>query len=67
VSACNELQLKCRMSWIVGDLSFSGRGMIWITYPENRPFWNFSYRVVRFNEYCAVIGGPDCMSTYVKR
>ncbi|MFY9587234.1 MAG: hypothetical protein WAT66_07260 [Actinomycetota bacterium] len=60
-------RVKCRMSWYVGDLVFWGRGMIWITYPQHKPYWNFSYRIVRFNEYCAVVGGADCTKVYVKR
>lgn len=60
-------RLKCRMSWFVGDLAYGGRGMIWITYPRHKPYWNFSYRIVRFNEYCAVVGGADCTKTFVKR
>lgn len=69
---CNKrispTRVRCRMSWIVGDVSFSGKGMIWITFPEHRPFWNYSYRIVRFNEYCAaVIEAPDCTKTYVVR
>lgn len=61
-------RVRCKMSWIVGDLSFSGRGSIWVTYPEGRNFWNFSYRIVRLNEYCAaVIEGDDCTKTIVAR
>ena len=69
---CNKrisaIRVRCRMSWFVGDLSFSGKGTIWITFPEHRPFWNYSFRIVRFNEYCAaVIEAPDCTKTYVVR
>jgi hypothetical protein len=61
-------RVKCTMSWFVGDLSFSGRGSIWITYPEGRNAGNFSYRVVRFNEYCAaVVEGDNCTKTIVVR
>jgi hypothetical protein len=71
VVKCNkrisDIRVRCRMSWFLGDLSYSGRGTIWITFPEGRPFWNYSYRVVRFNEYCAVLEGPDCTKTYVVR
>jgi hypothetical protein len=70
--SCNKRlapdRLKCRMSWIVGDLSFSGHGSIWITYPEGKNVWNFAYRIVRLNEYCAaVIEGDDCTKTVVAR
>jgi len=68
---CNKrispIRVRCRMSWFVGDLSFSGKGTIWITFPEHRPFWNYSFRIVRFNEYCAAIEAPDCTKTYVVR
>lgn len=61
-------RVKCRMSWFVGDLSFSGYGSIWMTYSGGRDVWNFSYRVIRFNEYCAaVIEGDDCTKTIVAR
>jgi hypothetical protein len=60
-------RVKCRMSWFVGDLVYWGRGVIWVTYPRHEPYWNFSYRITRFNEYCAVVGGDNCTKTYVKR
>jgi hypothetical protein len=53
---------RCRMSWIVGDLSYSGRGRIRLSVSQQRGVrWHFSYKVLRFNEYCAaVIEGDDC-------
>lgn len=53
---------RCLMSWIVGDLSYSGRGRIRLSVSQRRGVrWHFSYRVLRFNEYCAaVIEGDDC-------
>jgi hypothetical protein len=63
----SDIRVRCRMSWFVGDLSYSGKGTIWITFPGGRPFWNYSYRIERFNEYCAVLEAPDCTKTYVVR
>jgi hypothetical protein len=61
---CNKrvsrIRLRCKISWIVGDLSMHGSGMIWITFQGGEPHWNYAYRVVRFNEYCAATGGSDC-------
>ena len=65
---CNKrlsrTRLRCRMSWVVGDLSFSGRGMIWVT---RSTYWNYAYRVARLNEYCVVTGGDGCTKRYVAR
>lgn len=50
-------RVRCRISWVIGDISFKGRGAIWITYNRRGvAFWNFSYRVVRLDEYCASVG-----------
>ena len=40
--------------------------------PETRgpdaAFWNYSYKVTRFNEYCAIVlEGEDCTKKYVVR
>jgi hypothetical protein len=55
-------RVRCKMSWIVGDLYYEGRGQIWITYQSDPPAWNFSYRVKSRNAYCeSVDGSPeDC-------
>lgn len=70
--SCNkrisDIRLKCKMSWFVGDLSFWGKGTIWLTLPEHRPYWNYSYRITRLNEYCAIVEeGNDCTRTFTVR
>ena len=52
-------RLRCTMSWIEGDIGFVGRGMIWVTYQHHVESWNYSYRVVRVNEYCAIVEERD--------
>ena len=62
----SDIRLKCKMSWIVGDSVFWGRGTIWLTFPEHRPFWNYSYRIKQLDEYCAIVEERDnCTRTYV--
>lgn len=64
----NDIRLKCKMQWVVGDLSFWGHGTIWLTFPGHQPFWNFSYRIIRLNEYCAaVVEGDDCTRVFVAK
>lgn len=57
---------RCIMSWVAGDLAFSGRGLIRLSVSRGRGVrWHFSYRVLRFNEYCAaVIEGDDCTRVF---
>ena len=69
---CNQRlasdRLKCDMGWALGDWIFYGSGSIWITYEEGQPHWNFSYRVVRKNEYCASVAhGSHCPKTFIVR
>jgi hypothetical protein len=61
-------RLKCGMDWALGDWFFYGSGTIWITYNRGQPIWNFSYRVVRKNEYCASVQhGAHCSRVFRKR
>lgn len=61
-------RLKCGMDWGLGDWFFYGAGMIWITYSRGEPIWNFSYRVVREDEYCAaVLHDSHCSRVFIKR
>jgi hypothetical protein len=57
---------RCTMSWVAGDLVFWGRGRIRLSVSQRRGVrWHFSYRVLRFNEYCAaVIEGDDCTRVF---
>lgn len=64
----SDIHLKCRMSWIVGDSLYWGKGTIWLTFPEHRPLWNYSYRMTRLNEYCAIVEERDhCTRVFVVR
>jgi hypothetical protein len=58
---------RCSMSWVIGDMGFFGKGQIWITYPEHRPFWNYAFKVAMLNEYCVAMGGDDCLHWRVVR
>lgn len=46
------------MSWTEGDFSFVGGGMIWLIYLDHRETWNYSYRILRVDESCAVAEEP---------
>lgn len=62
------VRLKCRMQWIVGDIVYFGTGTIWLTFENHAANWNYSYRVTRFNEYCAVVVKADnCTKVFVVR
>ena len=69
---CNKrisrIRRRCKLEWIVGDLYFYGKGTIWETRGPDAAFWNYSYKVTRFNEYCAIVlEGEDCTKKYVVR
>jgi hypothetical protein len=38
-----------------GGFSFVGRGMIWLIYPNHRETWNYSFRILRVDEHCAMV------------
>ncbi len=48
-------RVRCTMSWILGDTSFFGRGVIWLSYEGGATSWNYSYRIAQLNEYCAYV------------
>jgi hypothetical protein len=62
---CNQrvsrIRVRCKMSWYVGDLSFEGKGAIWLSFSGGVATWNYAYRVRRRNTYCQVTGGSDCV------
>lgn len=58
---------RCKMSWIVGDLYFDGRGTIWLTSERGQLYWNFAYRMQRRNAYCEATGGTNCTDVIVRR
>jgi hypothetical protein len=66
----SDIRLKCRMIWFVSDTVFYGRGTIWLTFPEHRAYWNYAYRIVGLNEYCALVEHRprrECVHVYVAR
>lgn len=64
---CNKrvsrTRVRCKMSWNYGDLSFSGKGQIWLTEKRGNTYWNYAYRVRKTNHYCEATGGSDCVET----
>ena len=48
-------RLRCTMSWIEGDFSFVGQGVIWLIYLDHRETWNYSFRILRIDEHCAMV------------
>jgi hypothetical protein len=63
----NRTRLSCRVAWVVGDLSFSGRANIWYAHDQkDRTAWFYSWRIKRVNEYCSSVRhGKHCVKTYV--
>ena len=68
---CNKrisrIRVRCRMSWIFGDVSVSGKGVIWFTYRGGQTYWNYAYRVRKTNHYCQATGGSNCVETITVR
>ena len=63
-------RVRCQyIQWIVGDVGFYGHGTLWVTYERGVPHWNYSYRIVELNEYCADVEPPgtDCTRVHVVR
>jgi len=64
---CNKrvsrTRVRCGMSWFHGDLSFSGKGQIWLTEKGGSTYWNYAYRIDKTNEYCEATGGSNCVET----
>lgn len=59
--------IRCtRISWVIGDMEFVGKGTIWI---DRRLWWNYSFRIREINGYCLAIGGSwkQCTSLKVVR
>lgn len=63
-------RVRCRPSWFLGDLSFLGKGVIWVTYPHHRPTWNYAWTIWELNEYCLQVEErpiEECESKHVVR
>lgn len=46
---------KCKMSWVVGDVGFTGKGSIWVHGTEGGARWYYRFTIYRVNEYCASV------------
>lgn len=52
VKRVSRWKITCtRLGWLSGDTGFSGRGTIWL----KNGTWNYSFRILRVNEYCALV------------
>ena len=56
---CNKrispIRVRCKMSWNVGDLSFEGTGLIWLTYEQAGTYWNYAYRIRKRTSHITVV------------
>ncbi len=48
-------RVGCKMSWVIGDTGYVGRGQIWLTFPHHEKRAHFSYRLTRVDEYCVFV------------
>lgn len=57
----SQTRIACRMSWVIGDAGFFGRGQIWLTFRRHEKQAHFSYRLTNVDEYCLdVTPEQDC-------
>lgn len=64
-------RVRCKISWVVSDFEFFGKGAIWVTYDRRGiPYWNYRYQITRFDEYCAFVlhySRQRCVRVFVVR
>ena len=60
-------RVRCRVSWITGDLYFKGAGTIWLAHEGRGTSWNYAYRVRMRNAYCQATGAGNCVETITVR
>ena len=61
----SSVRVRCRTSWVVGDLSWTGRVTIWNSREGEEVFWNHAYVIKRTDEYCkAVRKRRNCSKVY---
>jgi hypothetical protein len=62
-----RVRMKCTAQWAIGDSSYSGTARIWYSLnARGQAMWNYSYRIVGLDEYCAyVTHGNNCSKVYV--
>ena len=66
----SDTRARCSVNWGIGDSGFSGVGYIWYDIKEGDLWWNYSWRIVRTDYYCAnVLKKPlyKCTRRYVIR
>jgi hypothetical protein len=63
----SRVRVRCRMSWIFGDVEYSGRGLIWHVRSGGGTHWAYAYRVRKRNAYCQATGGSDCVEVITAR
>lgn len=62
----SRIKARCRASWILGDLGYTGRIQVWYKKQGERVAWWYSLKIYRLDEYCAIVT-PErkCLKTYV--
>lgn len=56
----SRVRRRCRISWIVGDIYVSGRGVVWISPERGIAGAGYSYRLAALNAYCVSAGRHHC-------
>lgn len=51
----SDTRRACKMSWVIGDSGFIGRGQIWLTLRRHEKQAHFSYRLTLVDEYCLFV------------
>jgi hypothetical protein len=68
VRACarrSASEIRCRVAWRNGRMTYRGRGTIWFTRePNGTVMWNYAYTVRRTNRACRAAGGSGCVRTF---
>jgi hypothetical protein len=52
-----RLKGRCKVSWVVGDLSYKGRMTLWVVSGDRV---KYRYRIRQRNHYCIAVGGEKC-------
>ncbi|HEY6731968.1 MAG TPA: hypothetical protein VI039_13210 [Solirubrobacterales bacterium] len=60
-------RVRCKMSWIYGDVEFSGKGVIWLLRSGGGIDWAYAYTVRKRNAYCQATGGTHCVEVITAR
>lgn len=60
----SRTRFRCRVGWVIGDLSYQGRASVWRTRRGSGTALGYSWRITLTNEYCQATGGTNCTRTY---